>query len=144
AARRLARVEAIEQQDSASAMLNKLTRTFALQVEALKRYRHHGEQMKVQHLIVNDGGQAIVGDVQHAPGGSLKSERQSHEPAICHEHGPTLLGNLQANAQSLPSSGGERKTRVPVSRGSSGRTQRESQRRLPARPLHDRGDGTAT
>src|SRR4051812_15606628 len=38
----LARVETIEQQDSASAMLNKLARTFALQIEALKRYRHHG------------------------------------------------------------------------------------------------------
>ena len=125
AARRLARVETIEQQDSASAMLNKLTRTFALQIEALKRYRHHGEQtIKVQHVTINDGGQAIVGNVQQGPRGSLKSERQSHEPYICHEHGPALLGNLQTNAQTLPSPGGEGEARVPIPRRSSRSAQR--------------------
>jgi hypothetical protein len=36
AARRLTRTETIPQQDSASNMLNKLTRTFAAQVEALR------------------------------------------------------------------------------------------------------------
>ena len=83
AASRLARVETIEQQDSASAMLNKLTRTFALQVEALKKHRLKGEQtITVTHVTVSDGGQAIVGNVQQAPGGSLKSERQSHELAV--------------------------------------------------------------
>jgi hypothetical protein len=45
-------------------MLNKLARTFASQVEALKKYRSAGEQtIKVQHVTVNDGGQAIVGNV---------------------------------------------------------------------------------
>jgi hypothetical protein len=38
-ARRLAHVENIPQQDSAQNAFNKLTRTFAAQVEALKRYR---------------------------------------------------------------------------------------------------------
>jgi hypothetical protein len=38
-ARRLAHVEHIPQQDSAERAFNKLTRTFAAQVEALKRYR---------------------------------------------------------------------------------------------------------
>jgi hypothetical protein len=80
AARRLNFVETIEQQDSASSMLNKLGRTFALQVETLKRYRQKGEQIiKVQHVTVNEGGQAIVGNVQPAPGVTLKSENQPHE-----------------------------------------------------------------
>jgi hypothetical protein len=56
-ARRLNRVETISQQDSASTMLNKLARTFAVQFEALKKYRSTGEQtIKVQHVTVNDGG----------------------------------------------------------------------------------------
>jgi hypothetical protein len=43
-ARRLADVETIAQQDSAKRALNKLARTFAMQMEALKRYRTGGEQ----------------------------------------------------------------------------------------------------
>jgi hypothetical protein len=50
-ARRLATVENIEQQDCAERAFNKLTRTFAVQVEALKNYRSKGEQkMTVQHV----------------------------------------------------------------------------------------------
>ncbi|MEP9390418.1 hypothetical protein [Mesorhizobium sp. KR9-304] len=63
-ARRLAHVDTIPQQDSAERAFNKLARTFAAQVEALKRYRTGGEQkMTVEHVHVHPGGQAIVGDV---------------------------------------------------------------------------------
>ena len=63
-ARRLAHVENIPQQDSASAAFNKLARTFAAQVEAFKRYRTGGEQrVTVEHVTVHEGGQAIVGNV---------------------------------------------------------------------------------
>jgi hypothetical protein len=69
-ARRLAHVDTIPQQDSASNAFNKLARTFALQLEALKRYRTGGEQrVTVQHVTVNEGGQAIVGAVSSASGG---------------------------------------------------------------------------
>jgi hypothetical protein len=60
----LNRVENIPQQDSASNAFNKLVRTFATQAEALKRYRTGGEQkVTVEHDTVNEGGQAIVGNV---------------------------------------------------------------------------------
>ena len=63
-ARRLNHVENIPQQDSAGKTFNKLTRTFATQVEALKRHRTGGEQkVTVEHVTVNEGGQAIVGNV---------------------------------------------------------------------------------
>ncbi|MGH6804865.1 MAG: hypothetical protein ACREC3_16105 [Methyloceanibacter sp.] len=63
-ARRLAHVENIPQQDSAERAFNKLARTFAMQMEALKRYRTGGQQkVTVEHVTVNDGGQAIVGSV---------------------------------------------------------------------------------
>ena len=69
-ARRLAHVDDIPQQDSAERAFNKLARTFAVQVEALKRYRTGGEQkVTVQHVTVNEGGQAIVGSVSPQVGG---------------------------------------------------------------------------
>jgi hypothetical protein len=70
-ARRLARVDNIPQQDSAERAFNKLARTFAAQVEALKRYRSRGDQIvRVEHVTVNEGGQAIVGNVRHGGGGN--------------------------------------------------------------------------
>lgn len=63
-ARRLAHVENVAQQDSAVRALNNLTRTYAVQLEALGRYRTGGQQkMTVEHVTVNEGGQAIIGDV---------------------------------------------------------------------------------
>ena len=63
-ARRLNHVETLQQQDSAERAFNKLARTFASQVEALKRYRSNGDQtVRVEHVTVNEGGQAIVGNV---------------------------------------------------------------------------------
>jgi hypothetical protein len=51
-ARRLANVETIEQQDSAERALNKLARTFAMQMEALKRYRTGGGGTeRLPHLV---------------------------------------------------------------------------------------------
>lgn len=73
-ARQLNHVDNIPQQDSAERAFNKLARTFASQVEALKRYRTGGEQkVTVQHVNVNDGGQAIVGNVQGGGGMSKKA-----------------------------------------------------------------------
>lgn len=63
-AKRLNHVETIPQQDAAERALNKLARTYAAQLEALKRYRTGGQQkVTVEHVTVNAGGQAIVGAV---------------------------------------------------------------------------------
>jgi len=51
----------------------KMLRTFAAQMEALKRYRTGGQQkMTVEHVHVNKGGQAIVGTVNQGGGGPEK------------------------------------------------------------------------
>ncbi len=72
-ARRLAHVETLPQQDSAERAFTKLARTFAAQVEALKRYRTGGEQkVTVEHVHVHEGGQAIVGNVQGGGGREKK------------------------------------------------------------------------
>ena len=62
--RQLAHVETLQQQDSAERAFTRLARTFASQMETLKRYRTGGEQkVTVQHVSVNDGGQAVIGSV---------------------------------------------------------------------------------
>src|SRR6516162_6672650 len=67
-ARRLAHGKTIPQQDSVERAFNKLTRTFAMQMEALKRYRAGAEQkVTLQHVSVAEGGQAIIGNVTHTP-----------------------------------------------------------------------------
>ncbi len=72
-ARRLASVETIPQQDSAQRALSKLTRTYTAQMEALRKYRHGGEQkVTVEHVTVNEGGQAIVGNVERGEGRNEK------------------------------------------------------------------------
>ena len=69
-AKRLNHVESIPQQDSAERAINKLSRSFAAQMEALRKHRNGGKQtVTVQHVSVSDGGQAIVGNVQAAGGG---------------------------------------------------------------------------
>jgi hypothetical protein len=87
-ARRLVHVDNILQQDSAERAFNKLARTFAVQVEALKRYRTGGEQkVTVQHVTVNEGGQAIVGSVSPQVGGIGDAGKSR-----CRMHGGTSTG----------------------------------------------------
>jgi hypothetical protein len=81
-ARRLAHVEEIPQQDSAERAFNKLTRTFAMQMEALKRYRSGAEQkVTLQHVSVAEGGQAIVGNVTQVPRENRQEQPAQEQPA---------------------------------------------------------------
>lgn len=125
AVRRLAQVEDIAQQDSASTMVTKLARTFAMQVEALKKHRSTGEQtIKVQHVTVNDGGQAIVGTVHAGGRGAEKTRERPHEPCGTDEPGAALLGHIEAVTAPMPSAGSEGLDCVPVSRRSRRRSER--------------------
>lgn len=73
---RLANVDTIQQQDSAERAFNKLARTYTTQIEAFKRYRTGGQQtVTVEHVTVNAGGQAIVGNVETGGRGSGKKRR---------------------------------------------------------------------
>src|ERR1700720_488931 len=67
-AQHLATAEDLARHDSAARALGRLARTFPAQIEALNRYRSHGEPaITVQNVSVGDGGKAIVGNVtQHA------------------------------------------------------------------------------
>ena len=126
AARRLNFSETIDQQDSSSGMLNKLARTFASQVEALKRYRSTGEQsVKVTHQHVSvTASQAVVG-INNGGGGAHEKSRQSH--AIGVDAGPgaldapssTVFGQEQAIGLPLPGTSRQRAECVQDARGES-------------------------
>ena len=104
-ARRLAQVENLPQQDSAERAFNKLTRTFTTQMEALKRYRTGGEQkVTVQHVSVNEGGQAIVGNVTQA-----SKEKPSDDA------GPLAI--TDARSEPMPILAKRKKAAVPIRRG---------------------------
>jgi hypothetical protein len=62
----------------------KLSRTYAVLLEALNRHRGKGQQkITIEHVSVHAGGQAIVGHVETPGGGpQAKSEVQPH--AIAH------------------------------------------------------------
>jgi hypothetical protein len=103
-ARRLASVDNIPQQDSAERAFNKLTRTFAAQVEALKRYRSGGEQkMTVQHVHVAEGGQAIVGNVSTpAPGGGATEKTKDQPHALAYAPGLEMPRQIEAERSAVP------------------------------------------
>ena len=56
--------ETIDIRVAALSSATKLTRTYVAQMEALNRYRGKGQQkMTVEHVHINSGGQAIIGNV---------------------------------------------------------------------------------
>ncbi|MHB2168024.1 hypothetical protein [Alsobacter sp. R-9] len=82
ATRRLSHVSNLDQLQANSNSLNKLARTYAAQMTALKQYRSTGSQtvtVQHQHVTVSDGGQAIVGNVTHG-GGERMSRKGKPTP----------------------------------------------------------------
>ena len=102
--RRLAHVENIPQQDSAERALNKLARTYTGQMETLKRYRTGGEQkVTVQHVSVNEGGQAIVGNVtQERPEAGEKATASSPRALTHAKESPMPIIDEKKQSASVP------------------------------------------
>ena len=96
AARRLAQAATMAQQDSAERALNKLSRSFAALVTTLKSWRSKGEQrVLVQHVTVDGGSQAIVGNVHTGsnalPGVAEINDGQPHAKQIAYALEPALF-----------------------------------------------------
>jgi len=65
-AQKLNHTSNLQQQDAAERAMNKLARTYAAQMDTLKRYRSKGQQVvRVERVTVESGGQAVVGNVTH-------------------------------------------------------------------------------
>ncbi len=70
---------------------HKLTRTYALAMEALDKHRGKGQQkVTVEHVHVHQGGQAIVGNVQTGAGVQSKKEEQPDAKTITHAPEPEM------------------------------------------------------
>ena len=100
---RLLNDQAPQQLDMAERTLNKLARTFATQMEALKRYRatgaqrvevHHHHHNHQQNVTVEDGGQAIVAGA--LPGGVPEIGEQPHAKPVTHAPLEALPGKIEA------------------------------------------------
>jgi hypothetical protein len=86
-----------EQLEVNSGITSRLLRTYALQLEALQRYRSKGKQkVTVRHVHVHAGAQAIVGDV-HPGGTSRKTKGLHHAQAAADAPLAALRGPIQAD-----------------------------------------------
>src|SRR6202022_3210605 len=97
---------------------NKLSRTYAVLLDALHRYRGKGGQQKVtvEHVDVHAGGQAVVGLVESPRGGDQpKSEDQPRAKQIAHAPQPAVW-SADKKRQPLPASGDSERP-LPTARG---------------------------
>jgi hypothetical protein len=101
--RKLDLAEYLQHQDSAERGISKLARTFATQMETLKRYRTGGEQkVTVQHVSVGEGGQAIVGNVTQAPRETPAKKPSDKAPALSDARRPAMSVIEQSERVPVP------------------------------------------
>ncbi len=80
---------------------NKLSRSYAVLLEALNRHRGKGQQkVTVEHVHVHSGGQAVVGVV--APTAGLSSSEELNAKQVAHAPQPTLRSpNAERESMSI-------------------------------------------
>jgi hypothetical protein len=86
---------------AAGGLAVKLLRTYTTQIEALAKLKRGGEQtVRVEHVHVHSGGQAIVGNVTRGGAGAIENRSQPHEPitpqALAFAPGSPLWGEEQS------------------------------------------------
>jgi hypothetical protein len=70
---------------------NKLSRSYAVLVEALNRHRGKGQQkVTVEHVHVHSGGQAVVGVVEPSAGNNPSKLEDRHVKQITHAPQPAM------------------------------------------------------
>src|SRR4029453_5260945 len=112
-AHHLANADDLAQHDSATRALGRLARTFPAQIEALNRYRSHGEPaITVQNVSGGDGGTAIVATVpQPGPvGGSRRCGAKTRSGGVCRS--PAVSGKRRCRMHGdAPGSGAPKANR---------------------------------
>jgi hypothetical protein len=120
---RVRRSAGIEQMQAHGTLATKLLRTFTAQTEALAKIKRGGEQIvRVEHVHVYSGGQAIVGAVSNRKiegGGVDEKENQAYgtlDPrTLAPAPGAALLGPNSVG-HALSENRGERQEAVPAAR----------------------------
>jgi hypothetical protein len=125
---RTRRAATTEQLHAFGALATRLLRTFTMQTEALAKVKRGGEQtVRVEHVYVYPGGQAIVGvqtTAARGPGAQLEIDGRPGEPldprAIAIAPGAALPGE-DAGRDALPAGGGGGTEEMPAARGRAGK-----------------------
>jgi hypothetical protein len=120
---RTRRAQTVEQLQAHGALATTLLRTFTAQTEALAKVKRGGEQtVRVEHVHVYQGGQAIVGVMSNRKGeggGVDEKENQAYgahdQRAISAAPGTPLLGPNEIG-DALPEACGERQEALPPPR----------------------------
>ena len=114
----------VPQFEAAGNMAAKMMRAFAMQVDALTKLRRGGEQtVRVEHVHVYPGGQAIVGTVTGGRG-TEKSEHQPNAPQNNQTGEPRSLTfapgeampSVDARGKAVPVASGEGQESMPHAR----------------------------
>ena len=105
---------------------NKLSRSYAVLLEALNRHRGKGQQkVTVEHVHVHAGGQAVVGMVETPGGGDrAKSEDQPHAKQIAHASQPAVW-SADKERDTMPITGDAERPLPDARRTVAGRTEGE-------------------
>ena len=100
----MVRAEWIDQKNSAGNLAVKLTRVSAELLEKLQKYRGKGQhKVIVEHVHVNAGAQAIVGDVVHG-GIKARTREERAQQTITYAPGtPMRSPNAERDALPVPS-----------------------------------------
>ena len=103
-------------------MADKAQRTLAMLTERLDRHRGAGQQqITVKHVTVN-ADNAIVGDVNQAPGGAPSAEIKGQPHALGHAIQPSLWGK-DPPRDSVPVAGNAERTLLDARGAVTGRTE---------------------
>lgn len=105
---RTRRAETVDHMNAYGALATKLVRASTGLTEALVKLRRGGEQtVRVEHVHVHSGGQAIVGPVTHQGGGaSPKIQDQPHAQQIAYAPVAPLRGEVEAERAEVPVASG--------------------------------------
>jgi hypothetical protein len=102
---------------------NKLSRTYAVLLDALNRHRGKGQQtVRVEHVTVQAGGQAIVGHVE-TPGGGDRPKSVEQPPAIAFAPG-IEMPSANPERSTVPSASDAERSLPDARRNVSGRPER--------------------
>ena len=117
------RAQHLEARASDGSLAAKLLRTYTAQVEALAKLQRGGAQtVRVEHVHVHAGGQAVVGNIHAQGGGGLKAKEQPHALA----HAPSAaMPSSDTSGEALPVACDEEwplpDARRSIARGSKGK-----------------------
>lgn len=112
-----------DQLERYGALATKLLRTYTTQIDALSKLRRKGEQtVRVEHVHVYEGGQAIVGNVTQGGRGHLENGHQAHAPTDPRTLAVAPVSPLLCHDSArdpMPVASSEREGAVPNARRSS-------------------------